>query len=430
MFDRKKFKKAQVEEIDKSLSKAQETMVKAGTQGGRASFLTISKEGRYEIRILPSVTAKPYIPRKCVKLPIECPVYKDGKDTGRKELRSKDVFTSDIHSERMEGKDAIVIYTEFVERLASEIQDQDERRKFLSPITGFRKKDGDWVWGIRPLMTYVSYVLYEGEIYRFDIRPQWWKEMKSISVERSKKTITLDVFSDDERGYPLIITCSKDPKTGKMEYSVSCGLPEEGQSWDEFFEANQVPDSVLESLSELPTLDDLYVDVFSRRDWDFQLEGLKRIDEQYGFNIFEDDEFLDRLEALEALVPEDEDVKKSKTSNKVVSEEPEEVEEEEAEEVPAKKTYPTLIKMKTELKKYIEVEYEGTETLPNLSVVELRKWYDLMKQEKPLPFENSAEPDEEEEIPAEEEPSPVNRRASTSVPSSIQSKLAKLRAKK
>ena len=29
----------------------------------------------------------------------------------------------------------------------------------------------------------------------------------------------------------------------------------------------------------------------------------------------------------------------------------------------------------------LESEYEGTEKLPNLPVTELRKWYDMMKEE-------------------------------------------------
>lgn len=83
----------------------------------------------------------------------------------------------------------------------------------------------------------------------------------------------------------MIINYHKD--SGKSVYDISCGLPEVGQNWDDFFESTKVPESILDSLEELPTLDDQYIDVFSRRDWDIQLEGLKRFDEQYGFDILQ-----------------------------------------------------------------------------------------------------------------------------------------------
>lgn len=452
-FDRSKFKKAKIEEVDENLNKAQETMSQFGKQGGRASFLSLAKEGRYEIRILPSETQRPYVPRKCAKLPIECTVFdKDGKDTGKKEIRMKDVFTSDVHSDRMQGQDAVAIYIEYIDKMVAEIQDSDERKKFRAPITGFRKTNGEWVWGIAPTLNYVAYVLYDKEIHRMDIRPQWWKAMKSISIERSKKAVSLDVFSDHETGYPLIINYYKDEKK-KNVYDLSCGLPEVGETWDEFFESNRVPDSVLEALDQLPSLEDQYVDVFSRKDWDMQLEGLKRIDEKYGFDIFENDEFLDRLEQLEALVPEVEDVKKTTVS----SNDDEEDEQEDEVRVSVKREpsakptqtasksttsgYPPLIKMKAELKQYIETEYEGTEVLPDLPIVEMRKWYDLMKQGMMLPFDDYKEKvvedlpfdegDSQEAAAADE--SPVEKaatKASRAVSESVKDKLARLRAER
>ena len=101
-FDRSKYKKASVESIEETVGKAAATMGGNFGQGGRASFFNLSEDGRYVLRVLPSLTGKPYMPRKTVKLPIECAVYdKDGKDTGKKEIRQKDIFTSDIHSNRM-----------------------------------------------------------------------------------------------------------------------------------------------------------------------------------------------------------------------------------------------------------------------------------------------------------------------------------------
>ena len=135
-FDRSKYKKASVESIDETVGKAAATMGGGFGQGGRASFFNLSEDGRYVLRVLPSLTGKPYMPRKTVKLPIECAVYdKDGKDTGKKEIRQKDVFTSDIHSNRMNGEDAVLTYISHVYNLANDIQDKDERKFFTVAFT-------------------------------------------------------------------------------------------------------------------------------------------------------------------------------------------------------------------------------------------------------------------------------------------------------
>lgn len=427
-FDRSKYKKqVSIDEVDDDLKKAQATMKNPafGNQGGRASFYTVNKEGRYELRVLPSVKGeKPYISRKVVKLPIECPIYdKDGKDTGKKEVRQKDVFTSDVHSDKMGGKDAVMIYIDFVYALANDIQDSDEKKKFLAPITGYFNRQKQWVWGVSPNLNYVCYVYVEDEIHRFDVRPQWWKKMKSISLERSNdNVINIDIFSDCDEGYPLIINTTLNEK-GKSQFDISCGLPDASkrESWDDFFLRTRVPDNILQELEELPSLEDQYKDVFSRKDWDMQIEGLERFDKQNGFEIFQNDEFLNALEELEKLVPEDDEVKQ-------VAKIPSKKKEEPKQTSTPTTSYPPLIKMKAELNDYIEAEYEGTEKLPNLSVTELRKWYDMMKEGMMLPFDDYRESEENDDSNESEEKGPINEdRASSKTSQSVQDRLAGLR---
>lgn len=427
-FDRSKYKKqVSIDEVDDDLKKAQATMKNPafGNQGGRASFYTVNKEGRYELRVLPSVKGeKPYISRKVVKLPIECPIYdKDGKDTGKKEVRQKDIFTSDVHSDKMGGKDAVMIYIDFVYALANDIQDSDEKKKFLAPITGYFNRQKQWVWGVSPNLNYVCYVYVEDEIHRFDVRPQWWKKMKNISLERSNdNVINIDIFSDCDEGYPLIINTTLNEK-GKSQFDISCGLPDASkrESWDDFFLRTRVPDNILQELEELPSLEDQYKDIFSRKDWDMQIEGLERFDKQNGFEIFQNDEFLNALEELEKLVPEDDEVKQ-------VAKIPSKKKEEPKQTSTPTTSYPPLIKMKAELNDYIEAEYEGTEKLPNLSVTELRKWYDMMKEGMMLPFDDYRESEENDDSNESEEKSPINEdRASSKTSQSVQDRLAGLR---
>lgn len=457
MFDRSKYKKTTVESVDETIDKAQSTMNNPLSQRQeRASFYSVAKEGRHVIRILPAPgDCRAYVPRKTAKLPIECPVYdSDGKDTGKKEIKMKDVFTADVHSERMGGKDAVITYLNYVYAMANDIQDADERKKFLAPINGYRDKKKNWVWGVAPTLNYVAYVFVNGEFYRLDIRPAWWKKMKSISLERaSDDSIKIDVFSDPEEGYALIINSSKDDKD-KWQFDLSCALPKTGQSWEDFFAENAVTDEMFEIMEQYPTLEDQYKDIFSRKDWNLQLEGLERLDEKYGYGIFQNDEFLNELEELEKLVPEDDDVKQAATINtrkqtvKSDSEQKSTVESKSSKpSVTSKSTdlqnkYPSLVQMKRELKAYIKSEYEDTETLPeDLTLSDLKHWYDLMKEGRMLPFDDDneeesesqsdpidSEPDDSENKSFEEDDEPV--KAPSKPTSSIAQRLAELRDRK
>lgn len=429
VFDRSKFKKAKIDEIDDSVKVAQASMKLPGFNGDYARFFSMKDPGKYWFRILPSITGKPYVPCKTVKLPIECPVYdKDGNDTGKKEIRTKDVFTSDVHSKAMQGKSATLTYIEYVYNLASEIQDKDERSKFLFPINGYRTGQGKWVWGVSPMLNYVAYVaLYpfsNNDIYRLNLQPKWWDRMKEISIEKSSDDVlSIDVFSDPEEGYPLVINFTME--NGKRNYTLDPASPAKGQSWDDFFDKTTVPDGVLDNLSKLPSLDDLYIDVYSRKEWDLEMEGLQRLDEQTGYNIFSNEQFLDELEAMEKLVPDTKAVPAKEEKPAPKSAQRTQQAAPSRKEETAEKQYPPMIKMKKELEAYIEREYEGTEVLPTLPLVELRKWYDLMKEDQILPFEDYKTTDEEadpsEDLPLEEtgeeesqQDSPVNSTASTS----------------
>lgn len=381
------------------------------------------------------------MPRKTVKLPIECAVYdKDGKDTGKKEIRQRDVFTSDIHSNRMNGEDAVLTYISHVYNLANDIQDKEERAKFLYPISGYRNKQKQWIWGMKAMLNYVAYVWAENDVYRLDLRPDWWKKMKNISMERAGGSddgiINLDIFSDPDEGYPLIVNVTTD-ENKKKNFDITCGMPDANkrQTWDDFFAKNRVSDEVFGIMEELPTLDDMYVDVFSRKDWDMQLEGLERIDEEQSYGIFQDDVFLNKLEELDKLVPEEDEIKEKKAPKKAP--ETKKVKTEEPKEEPTKTEkkaggYPTLTNLKKELRAYIADNYEDKELPEELTVAELRKWYDIVQEGGELPFEDYEEPEDEEQGAADPEPEDTaveEREASASVPNSIASRLRNLKAR-
>lgn len=447
-FDKSKFKKQSIEDVEAEVKQAEKTMFKGSKS--YTGFATVQK-GKNVFRVVPAI-GKAYVACKMSKLRVEVPTYdENGKVTG-KEVKDKNVFCADIHGKNLlKGKDPIVLYCDYVRKKASEeYQDDAERRKFLNPIMGY-KKGNKFVWGINPTLAYVCYV-YQGskDFARLQLYGTWMKRIKEISVEMSDdETVSFDIFSQLEGAYPLVITMGEDDK-GKKTYSLSAGIPKKGQTWDDFFEETVIPDEDMEYfLNEVPTLEEIYKDVYSQKDFNMALDGLKRFDEENGYDIFADDGFLTEIEEMAALIPEDGDKedeedeapKKAKSTSKPkeVKKEPEDEDEDEEKPAPRRKapvsapakekaakvaSYPPLSKMKKFLEDYIAEEYPEAELPDDLTIAEVRSWYDLAQAGEALPFpeededeapmETAADPEPEDEPENEEEPkeeSPVDEDA-------------------
>lgn len=464
-FDRSKFKKTSIEEITVVEKKVNATM---GSQGGYTQFIS-PVEGENIFRILPSVKGICYAPLKTSKLKVEKINYdENGKKVGT-EIKESNVFCADVHGPNLlKGKDPIVTYISYVQKKAEEeIQDAKEREKYLFPINGGYVK-GSWVFGIAPMLAYVAYVVPSdsNEIRKLQLRPAWLKRMKEISIEQSEDdTLSLDVFSGVDDGYPLRIVVGKDSKGKKKTYTLSAVTPKKSQSWEEFFEENAISDEILEELSELTPLSDIYIDSYGVKDFKMALDGLKRFDEEIGYDIFADDAFLNELDEMASMLPEDETEdpdeedetpKRRPATSKPVNKsttkkvEPAVQRPAAAAKVSEVKKYPPLIKLKAFLEEYIEREYEGTETLPDLSIVELRDWYDLAQAGKLLPFDlykedpnavpfgdETEDPEDETEDPDEvgseegeaEDPIDESKTASSSSLASTRDRLSALRNK-
>lgn len=431
-FDKSKFKKQSIEDVEAEVKQAEKTMFKGSKS--YTGFATVQK-GKNVFRVVPAM-GKAYVACKMSKLRVEVPTYDaNGKVTG-KEVKDKNVFCADIHGKNLlKGKDPIVLYCDYVRKKASEeYQDDVERRKFLNPIMGY-KKGNKFVWGINPSLAYVCYV-YQGskDFARLQLYGTWMNRIKEISVEMSDdETVSFDIFSQLEGAYPLVITMGEDDK-GKKTYSLSAGVPKKGQSWDEFFEETAIPDEDMEYfLNEVSTLEEIYKDVYSQKDFNMALDGLKRFDEENGYDIFADDGFLTEIEEMAAMIPdedskndegeEDEAPKETKSTSKSKKVEEPETDEEKPDPVknlassPAKEkaakvaSYPPLSKMKKFLEEYIGEEYPEAELPDDLTIAEVRSWYDLAQAGEALPFpeedetstETASEPENKEE-PKEESP--------------------------
>lgn len=417
-FDRSKFKKQSVEDLDSEVKQAEKTMRKGGKS--YTGFATVQK-GKNTFRVAPSM-GKAYVACKMSKLRVEVPTYDENGNVTGKEVKDKNIFCADVHGRNLlKGKDPIVLYCDYVRKKASEeYQDDTERRKYLNPIMGY-KKGNKFVWGINPTLAYVCYV-YQGnkDFARLQLYGTWMNRIKEISVEQSDDdTVSFDIFSQMEGAYPLVITMGEDDK-GKKTYSLSAGIPKKGQSWDEFFEETAIPDEDMEYfLNEVPSLEEIYKDSYRAKDFEMALDGLKRFDEENNYDIFSDDEFLNEIEEMAAMLPDD---SQSEEDKKTPFDEDEDEQEnpkkkpakkEDEEEKPATKkqvakapasekaakvaSYPPLSKMKAFLSQYIDEEYPGMEIPSDLTITELREWYDLAQKGEALPFSEDEEENADQE---------------------------------
>ena len=407
-FDRSKFKKQSVEDLDSEVKQAEKTMRKGGKS--YTGFATVQK-GKNTFRVAPSM-GKAYVACKMSKLRVEVPTYDENGNVTGKEVKDKNIFCADVHGRNLlKGKDPIVLYCDYVRKKASEeYQDDTERRKYLNPIMGY-KKGNKFVWGINPTLAYVCYV-YQGnkDFARLQLYGTWMNRIKEISVEQSDDdTVSFDIFSQMEGAYPLVITMGEDDK-GKKTYSLSAGIPKKGQSWDEFFEETTIPDEDMEYfLNEVPSLEEIYKDSYRAKDFEMALDGLKRFDEENNYDIFSDDEFLNEIEEMAAMLPddsqseedkktpfdEDEDEQEKPAPKKQVAKAPA------AEKAAKVASCPPLSKMKAFLSQYINEEYPGMEIPSNLTITELREWYDLVQKGEALPFPEDEEEDTEQEYETE-----------------------------
>ena len=399
-FDRSKFKKQSVEDLDSEVKQAEKTMRKGGKS--YTGFATVQK-GKNTFRVAPSM-GKAYVACKMSKLRVEVPTYDENGNVTGKEVKDKNIFCADVHGRNLlKGKDPIVLYCDYVRKKASEeYQDDTERRKYLNPIMGY-KKGNKFVWGINPTLAYVCYV-YQGnkDFARLQLYGTWMNRIKEISVEQSDDdTVSFDIFSQMEGAYPLVITMGEDDK-GKKTYSLSAGIPKKGQSWDEFFEETAIPDEDMEYfLNEVPSLEEIYKDSYRTKDFEMALDGLKRFDEENNYDIFSDDEFLNEIEEMAAMLPEDES--KETTSDEKEDEEEKPAPKKQVAKAPASEkaakvaSYPPLSKMKAFLSQYIDEEYPGMEIPSDLTAGELREWYDLAQKGEALPFSEDEEENADQE---------------------------------
>lgn len=305
-FDRTKYKPSSLKVI-----KDQEKEVALKRPSKRSNKRHGYDEGENVFRIYPyhpdgggASFAEPF----CVSyLELEVPKYVEGKLVeGQTELKRKEVFNAKVHGGL--EKDPVEEYMQFAKDVAIPNltgQDTEKAIELWKQITGFK--------GIKPADGWMAYADKEVDgQWVFDILPIKKSIKDGLNVIITKVTkgtiASMDPFTDPETGIAIVVT--KDSAAGEQDpnkyYAVE--LQSITKQTPEGLLTTSAPtpltDAQLQAFEQEDPLYKRYVNAYTRKDFDKQLEGLHRFDQAIGLGVFELDEFLNILEEISKLVPE------------------------------------------------------------------------------------------------------------------------------
>ena len=335
---REKFKATKIKDLKKAVDK-DDAMVGVSNN----DYLNLEDGKTLKIRIFPAHPGYEqfYVPKKCYWLSFPA---EDGGDNKR-----GTVLDSIVH-----GGTKMDLVQEYVKYAKKKYGDDDDKMETLTG-TGMNSNalNPQYSW-----LCYASIVTPDEELH-----PKVWEFKKMVRDALNKlafdedndEPIEVDPFTDPDDGLVLAVKYLKKPNKKKGENYYEVDFAKTGKKKEAYSRA--ITDEELEAFSRLKPLNEV-VPRYTKKEFDRALEGLQCWDEEFDFNLFDDDEWLEIVESVQEQYngssddyDEDEKPKKKtvkKTSKKV---EEEEDADDEDEKKPAKKS----------AKKKVEEEPEDSE---------------------------------------------------------------------
>ena len=219
---------------------------------------------------------------------------------------NKRIFSASMHAK--EGSlDLVEEYIKFVVKDTNDkIGDRDEARKKLSPIFGYRGKDGKWQRGINPSTNWVFYAWdwssNDKTFHRVEIYDGMMKNIEELfqKFDDPEKPLTIDPFAHPEEGIGVVFEKYKNDKN-KFEFNIyeSPFDFNKYNTGDDFKAVFKLTEERLNELKEAQPLCDMFGrNSFKKKDFDLQLNGLFMFDAENGYNIFENHEFIEMVEKI------------------------------------------------------------------------------------------------------------------------------------
>lgn len=445
-FDRSKFKAAKLDVLKDTINEAKK---KSGYGESKFPGFHSIEEGSNTIRIAPPHEEDSPSLQAFRSTYLKCDVPElgdDKKPTGKIVEKNKRIFIATVHSE-LEIEDPIELYIQKVfDKVYDQTSDKDERSKLLTPITG-AMINGKWNPGIRPQTSFVAYAWVDGKLGRIELNNQIVKRMNELNVdEDNDQPIETDVFSDPNEGVSLIVNYDRSAKSGekykvsKKDFDLTKFMKKAGNNqeealklWTEARESEKVTDEQLKELSEQKTLKEIYVDAYKKGDFDLAVNGLQKFDENNGFGIFEDEDFIAKLEEIGSQIPEKQDPATADI-DKIFKDKPGAVIKRESKELESDDSVDfsswSIPKLKKYITPYILENYGEDYALPKLDKAGYIEWAILVQNEDELPF---SEEESDGELPpgdigGEEEAEEAEENTSE-IPNDIKAKIEALRKK-
>lgn len=391
-FDRKQFKGSTVKDLKEQEEQVESQRETKGKKGN-SEFHTIEK-GKNKFRIYPphpeGVSSTPFEPVTKTFVPLLVPKKDEqGNEVeGEKEEKRYPVLSSKIHSDYI-NKDLIDEYLRICFQTLKNEYSQDEYQEI-------KKEIKNWKTGLKPQHTWVMYadkIDADGNATfgKLEVSDNVKKQIDELaSIEDAEDPMEPDPFSDPDEGVCLIIT--KDPNAEPKDiYKVDMDKERQGKH---SINLKPLPltDEQLQEFQKQTPLSSLYRNVFTQSDFDRELAGLKKFDENQGLDIVHTDEFGKIAEEIADAIPSDNDKESEE-------EEPEEEEEEENEESEEEDDLKQMDKfdemMRAELKKFVKdngVDIKVTKSVTDEQLREACRKF----EENNVPFQESEEEEEEE----------------------------------
>lgn len=277
-------------------------------------YLQLEDKKTIKIRIFPAHPGVEsfYIRRKCYWLPFQ---RNDG------EMGRTSVNDSVIH-----GGTAMDLIDEYVKAAKKFIGSDTDK---LEAITG---RDG--------LTPVYSWLCYADKVQPdTELKAKLWEFRKSVRdalnrltfTEDDDEAIETDPFTDIDEGLPVMVSYNKTPnrKKGENYYDVAFAKKPV---------ARPLTDAELEYFSNLKPLNEV-IGKYGINDFDRALAGLQIFDEENEIGLFDDDDWLEKVEEIRAQYDaDDEDSKKKPAKKTTKKSKSEDDEDEDEDEKPAKKS--------------------------------------------------------------------------------------------
>ena len=322
---REKFKATKIKDLKKAVDK-DDAMVGVSNN----DYLNLEDGKTLKIRIFPAHPGHEqfYVPKKCYWLSFPA---EDGGDNKR-----GTVLDSIVH-----GGTKMDLVQEYVKYAKKKYGDDDDKMETLTG-TGMNSNalNPQYSW-----LCYASIVSQDEELH-----PKVWEFKKMVRDALNKlafdedndEPIEVDPFTDPDDGLVLAVKYLKKPNKKKGENYYEVDFAKTGKKKEAYSRA--ITDEELEAFSRLKPLNEV-VPRYTKKEFDRALEGLQCWDEEFDFNLFDDDEWLEIVEAVKEQYngSSDDDDEDEKPKKKTVKKTTKKVEEEEdaddeEEKKPAKKS--------------------------------------------------------------------------------------------